>query len=760
MAVSTTTWSFSNYTTPTSTCGPCTWLVVGPAYGLWTTDNAIPPLATTHITVVEDSNITKTSIECNRAVFSSYWTPYPTNGPYGYGLNNGTCGLEARILKVADKGQTGFPTGTVTAPYNYLDLGINLIVNGGVTTTVPGGSTSCVSNQAIALTTRPPLYSGRIFPTNVTLTGNFGGGRTLSTQLVFKLPELTDYYPDQAAVEQCTLVKFDAVPNTLTNANYLTVTTTVSSIMFQPILQPSAVVEPTEAPQPTRQPRPGTAQLPHANPATPGSPDITKLLPQITAILGNGGDDSTGTGDRGQGEVGGSAGGSGSSGSGNSGRGGSAGNGGGSGGSFSGGSGGEGNGNDGNSGAGTGAGSGGNGASNGGSGSGSEVGQSGGSGGNKGSSIGDIIGGAIGGIIAGSFGGSNGAGNSGSGGNGGSGGSASGNSGWSGGSGNTIGSGSSGGSGNSVGSGSGSGSSGNGGYNAGGNAAAAVVVNPAGEADDGQGSSDSGTINNGVVVGGFSSSGSSGTGSSGTSSQSGPNRAVRPNTAPLTTQPAVYINNQLVISGGAPITVNGKTLTLDASGTTVTWGGSTIPIAQLAPAIGPSATVSSTSLLVYNGQTLLPGGSPVTVVSNGVTQVLSMAAPTAPGASPSLVVLSQSGRSSNDVAKLIMLGLEIAGGSTESDSQKDDDLDPLAAGWLVSAALESMSAKSKAAKAASTSTIGSPNAEPTGESQQGGASASASSTGGPGPEGIASQARAPLATGILFVSFIAALVFM
>ncbi|PNS14613.1 hypothetical protein CAC42_1635 [Sphaceloma murrayae] len=649
------TWSFSNISTPSPTCGPCTWLVVGPAYGSWTTRTDIPPLATTHVTVDLSTNATKTSLQCNRDVFSSYWTPYPTFGPYGYGLDNSTCGLQARILKVADKGQ-GIATGTVTAPQGYLDLGINLFVRGAISTAAPNGATSCLSNDYISLSSRPPLYTGRIFPTNVTLTANFGSTtKTVSTELVYRLPDLTDYYPGQGAVQQCTLVKFDAVPNTFTDANYLTVTTTVrngvtEAPVFQPIIQPPATYSPITQPKPNVESPPQAAPA-QPDQARPGEAEITKLLPQITAIIDAGGS-SSGSGN-GQGadsgsagsvvlpadSVGGSENGKGVSESSDVGSSGSSDS------------------------------------------SASSEGSSVGSGG-----LGAVIGGLISGIISGNVGGSLGA----------AGGTSSSDS---------------------------------------GNAAGAVIISrPEDGASSGAGSS-GGTLSAGT--------------------QLGPNRVLQPITAVMTTQPAVYINGRVIAAGDTPVTIDGRPLSLDAAGLTATWGGISVPIAQLAALIGPGTTVSTTSFLVYKGQTLVPGGSPLTITSKGITQVLSMAAPTAPGASPSLVVLSQTGRKVDDIAKLIMLGLQAAGATNSKSSANDvlDNSDPLAAPWLVSAALAKQKSTARLAKAVSTSSLVSSDAASRSDAGPTGPSGGASE-----PKGVASTARVPLAMGIVLLAFVAGLV--
>ncbi|KAF2225203.1 hypothetical protein BDZ85DRAFT_317791 [Elsinoe ampelina] len=700
MAGTPSTWLFPNTTTsaptgvlPTPTtssgsCAPCTWIAVGPAYGTWTTNPAIPPLATTHLTVYPPpSNVTETSVECNTDVFKSYWTSMPAFGPYGYGLGNGSCSLTARILKIADSPGT-IATGYVTAPSTYLDLGTNLYVRGGVSTTASDGSPSCLQSQYVSLSSRPPLYTGRIFPTNVTMTADFGSTtKTVSTELVYRLPDLTDYYPGQAAVEQCTLVKFDAVPNTFTAANYLT-TVTTARIEFSPIRQPDPVfAQPPPSPVTTsaiptgKQPRPATEKPPAADPARPAQPDITKLIPSITAIIGNA---SPGDTDQ-RGEVGtGGAGGDGNAGS--------------NAGSSNTGGGNTGSGSNGDSNAGSQAGSG-TGYNN----DGAAGGVSSNTGSGNGQTIGDIVGGWIGAIIGGG---------------------ATGN----------------------LGSISGAG-------NGGGNSVGGVAIPAAGPGGFGSSNNDAsgGSSGNGPVRGP-----AMGAGSSGSALSIGPNRVVAPNMAPLTTQPAFYINNQLLTAGGPSIIVDGKPLVLDASGTTAIWNGVTIPLAQLAAVIGPAASVSSTSLLVYNGQTLLPGGTPVTVVSDGITQVLSMAAPTAPGATPRVVVLSQTGRDSEDIAALIMLGLEVAGASSASDvDDGQQGVDPLGAGWRVSAALQSQKSKSQVAKLATTF-LSSDGSTPTPD-----AGSMANSGGGSsGPQGVASQGKAPLATGVLFFLFVATTLLM
>ncbi|KAG8627251.1 hypothetical protein KVT40_004734 [Elsinoe batatas] len=695
MAGTPSTWLFPNITTfaptgilptptaPSGSCAPCTWIVVGPAYGTWTTNPAIPPIATTHLTIYPPpSNVTETSVECNTDVFKSYWTSMPAFGPYGYGLGNGSCSLTARILKIADS-PGNIATGYVTAPSTYLDLGTNLYVRGGVSTTGSDGSPSCLQSNYVSLSSRPPLYTGRIFPTNVTMTADFGSTtKTVYTELVYRLPDLTDYYPGQAAVEQCTLVKFDAVPNTFTAANYLT-TITTARIEFSPIRQPDPVsAQPppspaTPSPMPTdKQPRPATEKPPAADPARPAQPDITKLIPSITAIIGN-----ANSGDTDQrGEVGtGGAGGYGNAGS-NAGS------------SNTGGSG-TGSGSIGNSNAGSQAGSG-TGYNN----DGAAPGGSSNSGSGNGQTIGDIVGGWIGAIIGGG---------------------ATGN----------------------LGSNSGTG-------NGGGNSAGGAAIPAAAPGDFGSSNNDAldGSSGNGPVRGAAMGSGS------GSSLSTGPNRVVSPNMAPMTTQPAFYINNQLLTAGGSSIVVGGKPLVLDASGMTAMWNGVTIPVAQLAAVMGPAASVLSTSLLVYKGQTLLLGGTPVTVISDGITQVLSMAAPTAPGASPSVVVLSQTGRDSEDMAAFIMLGLQVAGASSPSDADDAQQSgDPLGAGWRVSAALESQKSKSQVAKLATTF-LSSDGPTPTSDV---GSTTSELGGGSSGPQGIASQGKAPLATGVLFFLFVA-----
>ncbi|KAF4554220.1 Hypothetical protein D9617_5g070970 [Elsinoe fawcettii] len=628
----------------------------------------------------------------------------PSFGPYGYALGNDSCSLTARILKIADS-PGAIATGYVTAPSSYLDLGTNLYVRGGVSTTATDGSPSCLQSAYVSLSTRAPIYTGRIYPTNLTLTANFGSTtKTISTELVYRLPDLTDYYPGEAAVEQCTLVKFDAIPNTFTNANYLTEYSTMSDIQYQPILQPDPVFNTAPAEATGKQPRPGIQPAPTA--ARPGSPDITSLLPQITAILGEDDDPS----DDQRGDDGNSN--SGDAGYGGSGNAGQA-NVGSEDGAGSGSNSGSGENNNAGSQVGSGSGSGG-GAADGGS---SSSGDTGNSGSGNGQSIGDVVGGWIGAIIG--SGGSNNAGAN----NGGAG---------------------------STNPGSGGGS------NAGGSAGAVAIPN----AGPGGVGSSGGSSSNGAAVAGSPGNGpvrgaAIGSGSSATSGGSQPNRVVTPITAPLTTQPAFLVNNQLVTAGGPSIMVDGKPLTLDASGTTATWGGSVIPVAQLAAAMGASASLSSTSLLVYKGQTLLPGGPSITVTSNGITQVLSMVAPTAPGATPRLVVLSQDGRDTNDVAKLIMLGLQVAGAVSpeESDSTTIDG-DPLGAGWRVSAALESQRSKSQAAKLATTF-LPTDGASATADAGQ--RSETGTGSGSSGPEGIASHEKAPLATGALFLLFVATL---
>jgi hypothetical protein len=107
-----------------------------------------------------------------------------------------------------------------------------------------------------------------------------------------------------------------------------------------------------------------------------------------------------------------------------------------------------------------------------------------------------------------------------------------------------------------------------------------------------------------------------------------------------TNVPIVIINGQTLIPGASsPRTITIMNTPLHASGSFIIYGTSTIPISAIASAIPQlSASISQASALVISSQTLMPGGSAVTLGSgSGTTTILSLES-----GGPSMLVVSES----------------------------------------------------------------------------------------------------------------------
>ncbi|KAF4554137.1 Hypothetical protein D9617_5g070140 [Elsinoe fawcettii] len=228
---------------------------MAPNFGWWTTNTAMPPLATVMVTVNADGSPPTTTTICDSERLSSFAVGgtrrWPGTSLYG-GPNGARFDGDCKLVV-----GSWYPSADSPVQTYFTNNAVSFYIRRGTTASYP------------RFTQSPQVYTDP-FNEAITYTGEDGQIRTRTVLL----PYLANYFTDPAAkslIAECTNTSMLTVPNTLTAMNYLT-----STIRAVPVQQTLTSLSPGPNDTPGKTPRASESAQPLPSPA-PALPAITSI---------------------------------------------------------------------------------------------------------------------------------------------------------------------------------------------------------------------------------------------------------------------------------------------------------------------------------------------------------------------------------------------------------------------------------------------------------------------------------------------------